>query len=210
MFSVKKCGLATCNICKAPRLPADLFENLSHLPDPMPGDGERYKSFTDLYGQETSEKFRPTMKDSSNAGGTGMPFRPSSQFAKNVEMVVLCSQCEKPRVLYSKNVVRGAARTQLTQSLCDLEYSCEACFEDVECDDNHILKRVFVRKNLKCHDNIEYSYYTAGFKSVCFYCGVVQDDDTENHYPLCDDCKINGKEHMPRRKRQPASTKNKA
>jgi hypothetical protein len=43
MFYVKKCGLATCKFCKAPRLPADVFEQLCHLPDLEPSDGERYK-----------------------------------------------------------------------------------------------------------------------------------------------------------------------
>ena len=56
MFSVKKCGLATCTICKAPRLPAEVFEKLNHLPDPVPGDGESFKSFDEVYGLDTSEK----------------------------------------------------------------------------------------------------------------------------------------------------------
>ncbi|KAH3838879.1 hypothetical protein DPMN_112296 [Dreissena polymorpha] len=135
-----------------------------------------------------------------------MPFFPSSQYAKNVEMVVLCSQFEKPRVLYCKNVVRGAARGQLSQSLSDLEYSCGASFEDVECEDDHFLKKVFVKKK-KVQQTIGYSYYIAGFESVCFYCGVDQDDDAENHYPLCANCQHDGKRHWPRRKRQTAAPK---
>ena len=88
------------------------------------------------------------MKDSSNVGGSGMPFPPSSQYAKNVEMVILCAMCEKPRLLFAKNVVRGAKRTQLSRSLADIEYSCGSTFSDIECEDDHILKKVFVRQKV--------------------------------------------------------------
>ena len=207
MFSVKKCGLAACTFCKAPRLPNEVFEQLHHLPDPMPGDGEHFKSFDELYGTDTSEKFRPSLKD--HTSGTGIPFSPSSQFAKNVGMVILCAQCEKPRVLYSKSVVRGVHRKQLSDSLRDLEYSCGSTFSDLEeIEDDHILKRVFVRKNLKCSDTIEFCYYSAGFANVCYYCGVdhqdVPPDQLQNHYPICDECSSNGKMPFPRRKRLPA------
>lgn len=125
MFSVKKCGLASCSVCKAPRLPEEVFNDLCHFPDPTPSDGEKYKSFNDVYKTNTTEEFRPSLKVSPNGqsglSAHGMPFSPSSQYAKNVEMVILCSQCEKPRVLYCKSVVRGASRTQLQKSLNDLE-----------------------------------------------------------------------------------------
>ena len=38
-------------------------------------------------------------------------------------MVILWAQCDKPRVLFSKNVVRGEKRKQLQRCLADLEYS---------------------------------------------------------------------------------------
>ena len=60
MFSVKKCGSADCNICKVPRLPVDVFNDIHHLPDPIP-DGDKYKSFEDVYGSQTSEKHRPSL-----------------------------------------------------------------------------------------------------------------------------------------------------
>ena len=60
MFSVKKCGSADCNICKVPHLPADVFNDIHHLPDPIP-DGDKYKSFEDVYGSQTSEKHHPSL-----------------------------------------------------------------------------------------------------------------------------------------------------
>ena len=44
-FCVKKCGKTDCKICKKPRLPATVFQEIKVLPDPVPkGDGH-YKSF---------------------------------------------------------------------------------------------------------------------------------------------------------------------
>ena len=50
MFSILKCNSPDCDICKAPRLPPDIFEQMHHLPDPVPS-GERFMSFTELYGK---------------------------------------------------------------------------------------------------------------------------------------------------------------
>lgn len=48
MFSVKKCGKVSCRVCKRPRLSAEIFESLHHLPDPEPLNADKYKSFEDL------------------------------------------------------------------------------------------------------------------------------------------------------------------
>ena len=56
MFSVKKCEKLDCTVCDFPRLPPHLFQNLHHLPDPIPM-GEHFKSFDDLYGTETTEEY---------------------------------------------------------------------------------------------------------------------------------------------------------
>lgn len=96
MFSFKKCGLASCSVCNAPRLPEEVFNDLCHLPS----DGEKYKSLNDVNKTNTAEEFRPSLKVSPNRQSDvfahGMPFfpSPSSPYAKNVEMVILCSQCE--------------------------------------------------------------------------------------------------------------------
>ena len=89
----------------------------------------------------------------------------------------LCSQCDKPRVLYCSTVVKGTSHTHLQRSLSDLEYSCGSSFIDVECEDSNILKKVFVRKNLKCIDAIEIPYFSAGFEPICYHCDI--DDDLQ-------------------------------
>ena len=61
-FCIKKCGHSTCDICRPPRLPPDVFGDLKYLPDPMSGDDGHGKSFQDIYGTETSEEDRPSLQ----------------------------------------------------------------------------------------------------------------------------------------------------
>lgn len=125
--------------------------------------------------------------------------------AKNVEMVVICSECEKPQVLYSQMVVQGEKRKQLLECLEDIQYSCGCTFDDLEIDDDkHVLKSVFVKKNLTCSCNIEITYFSAGFEEICYYCGsddlhTDEDgndpDEAKKFYPLCTECKELGKKN---------------
>ena len=59
-FSIKKCGKPSCNICRAPQLPQDVFANVHMLPDPTPGQDEHYLPFKELYGTQTTEGNRPS------------------------------------------------------------------------------------------------------------------------------------------------------
>ena len=100
MFSIKKCGATDGIICKPPRLPKEIFDTVHHLPDPV-RDGDIYKAFSDVYGTSISEKDSPTLQSSAEKSDSGIPFSPSGQFAQNVARVLHCTECDKPRVLYS-------------------------------------------------------------------------------------------------------------
>lgn len=188
MFCVKKCGKAACKVCQPPTLPIDVFESLHFIPDPEPETAEKYKSFQQLYGTATTDKHRPSLGKKPECVH-GMPFSPTAQTAKNVEIVVLCSECEKPRVLHCKHVVRGKERTNLNNVLEDLSYQCGSSLNDVDIEESHILRSVYARQNLTCEMDIEVTYYSAGFEPVCFYCGaaesLVRQDDK---YPMCEMC----------------------
>ena len=103
-FSIKKCGSPSCQVCRLPRLPPNVFSTLHHLPDPTPKDGH-YKSFDELYGTPTTETHRPSLQKTV-AKGHGIPFNPTAQTAKNTKLVVEREECGKWRVLYSKHVLK--------------------------------------------------------------------------------------------------------
>ena len=63
-FAIRKCGAADCTICLPPKLPQEIFQQLHPFPDPMKAteNSESYLPFHSVYGKETSEKFRPSLK----------------------------------------------------------------------------------------------------------------------------------------------------
>lgn len=59
MFQLKKCS--TCNYCtvlQPPRVPD--MDDLSFLPDPVPGENGQYLDFFEVNGQNTSDAHRPS------------------------------------------------------------------------------------------------------------------------------------------------------
>ena len=81
----------------------------------------------------------------------------------------------------------------MPSTLSDLSYQCGFTLQEVETEEGHILKSVFVRKNLTCEVNMELTYYSAGFDPVCFYCGGEDNLQTpEDKYSVCD-MRLSGK-----------------
>ena len=61
-FCVKKCGQDECSVCKPIRLPREVFDRISFLPDPMPQNDGHYKEYKDIFGTETTEDHRPSLQ----------------------------------------------------------------------------------------------------------------------------------------------------
>ena len=80
-FCIKKCGETDCRICKPPRLPSDVFEEIRFLPDPVPNDDGHYKPFEIVYGKTTSEKHHPTLQKRPARLKT-LPCQDSKRFAR--------------------------------------------------------------------------------------------------------------------------------
>jgi len=83
---LKKCGSSDCDICKLPRLPAENFSKLFHIPDPVPGTDGHYLSFTEVFGNDTDEKHCPSLQNS--AKRKSLPFVASVKHANNTGLLV--------------------------------------------------------------------------------------------------------------------------
>ena len=199
MFSVKKYGEGSCNVCKEPRLPADVFSTLSHLPDPIP-NGEHYKDFDSVYGTTTTEENLPSLSEKSKKGH-GMTYSPAAQTAKNANLVIQCDSCGKWRVLYAERKLQNAVRERVTSELEQLSYSCGSLIRDVNIDEtNDFLSFVNVRANITCKSTIEVPYYGAGHEPICYHCGTTEGlESKEKHSPLCTECNGKKLKWMPRR-----------
>ena len=92
-FCIKKCGKNDCKICKKPRLPVNVFEEVMFLPDPIPQDDGHYKSFEDVYGTKTTEEHRPSHQKKP-VKQKSLPFSASVQHARNTNRMI---QCEDAR-----------------------------------------------------------------------------------------------------------------
>lgn len=140
-FSIKKCGESTCTICRPLRCLPEDFEQLHHLPDPVPGDDLHYMSFEELYGTPTIEDHRPSLKNAKTKkkdmktakGKHSMPFCPSAVRAKNVGVVINCVECEKPRLLFSAKKLSKNDKERLQNFLDTIFYTCGMSFYNT-CD----------------------------------------------------------------------------
>ena len=75
LFSVKKCSDINCQFHLPTRM--ENFETLEHLPNPIP-NGEHYEPFENVYGNETSEKHRPSLNEKIKKD-KNIPFNPTKQ-----------------------------------------------------------------------------------------------------------------------------------
>ena len=105
----------------------------------------------------------------------GMDFSPSAQTALNVGSTIKCTECKKPRLMYSKKKLSDNEKVALKRFLSSYEYVCGSSFKEVP-DDAHpnvdIIRKVFVRENLSCSSVIESSYYSCKiYRQACVKCG---------------------------------------
>ena len=208
VFGVKKCGQDGCKICKAPRLRKEVFDELKHIPDPMPTDDQQhYQPFASVYGTFTTEKHRPSLKTDSK-GGHGIPFSPSAQTARGI---VMCCECLRPRVLYAQHKLNYAELRAVSRTLDELLYTCGSTLQGVTVDRQKdgpvettaLFERVFARATLTCEDPVEVPYSSCEmFPLVCVHCACEHDHMEEGRYPICELCKQEGKTAILKRKRK--------
>ncbi|POG73099.1 hypothetical protein GLOIN_2v1828214, partial [Rhizophagus irregularis DAOM 181602=DAOM 197198] len=211
-FEIKKCGSLDCHICKPVRCDSETWLKVHNFPDPIPSlDGKKYKSFEELYGQETSEEYRPSLKDKKNSNNE-MGFKPSAQCCKNVGTLIQCGECDKWRVIYSKSKLALQESEELARFLDEIQYTCGDSFYDIASNDtNDSMKKLFsivkVNNTLTCNSPIEIPYYSSRlFKEVlCFNCGVECEEHNTNHgeyFPYCEDCDSMSDENKKRKRKE--------
>ena len=115
-FHVFKCNDANCQFHKPLR-----GEAPSALGDPVPYTDEEgithYKQ-----GDDPEEIFMPSKLEDITKRNHGIDFSPSAQTALNVGSIIKCSQCKKPRLLYSKRKLTETEKVELKRFLSSYEY----------------------------------------------------------------------------------------
>lgn len=179
-FSIKKCEDSSCDICKPPRLPREIFAQVHHLPDPIPASDGHYKSFEEVFGTTTTETYHPSLSKRSGKTKT-LPFVASVQHVRNVSLMVQCEECEMWCLLYAPR-----PRQELESLLDGYTFSCGATLSDLELPS--ILSEVCAR-DLQCYDPVEKLYYSRNYDPICIYCCSEDNLETKDgYYPQCKSC----------------------
>ena len=213
VFSVKKCGKTDCSICSVPRLPSEIFKQLSFLPDPV-ADGEHYKSFEEVYGTCLKQTHRDVKAYAGHRSLVASSIR-------NIALIFLQSgrlvKKEFHGPSFQHQILNSGDLFQWLRVFDSYLYSCGSSLtgleEEIRGSDHHSVKdlfsRVYARENLTCEAPVEIPYYSSEmFLSVCTHCGCAWTGTEEGKYPLCDYCKQQGHTPLLKRKRKQSEIKN--
>ena len=80
-------------------------------------------------GEDPEEKFIPSKPENPSKCGHGMPFSPSAQTALNFGTNVTCTECQKPRLLYSRTKLKDGELRSFKRVLNDFQFVCGLVFQ---------------------------------------------------------------------------------
>ena len=130
-----------------------------------------------------------------------LPQGPASIYTnQNTRAYVTCSECRKPRVIYSKKSLGERQQNSLTMALCSYDYTCGAAVLPGSC---RFKNDIMVRPSLRCNSPIETQYYSLKHHEadLCVHCAcseAFKPDDSLRKFkkvaPICFKCLENGLE----------------
>ena len=105
--------------------------------------------------------------------GSATDWIPRHCTGQNARAVATCTECRKPRVVYSRTALSESHRVTLAILLSEFDYTCGAPLTP---PDSSLYSRVMTKANLQCGVGVEMSYYstTANIrrKDICSHCGI--------------------------------------
>ena len=210
-FQVRKCSTSVdnCFHCQGNPPQTPDFDQIHFLPDPEPTpDKLHYKPFEQVYGKETTDKYRPSLQLDSVEKEADKDHR-ALLVAARVRDVIPCCECSKPRCIFAATKPSFGEQTEVQRVKDEGMYSCGvSLFPDI-----HPLRHsIVVREALKCSSLVETAYYSSPrvcFEACCIYCGtsdnLVDDDEVKEvrkcyHTvrPICAQCKCRGRSLVTR------------
>ena len=148
----------------------------------MPDDATM--SFNELYSNETNENHLPSSKMKQQRWH-GIPFSPLKQHATNIGIFIKCSECEKPRVVYSKNKSAPKLVRKFKSDVSDLLFVCGVTVAELG-----DFATLFIRQNQTCYTPVETLYYSACHIPCCCHCSQKQKLINDPGFrAICNRCK---------------------
>ena len=177
-FQIRKCRDVNC--CSPSRL---AFANCQWLPDPEiattgTGTEVHFKKFSDVFGTDTTEKDKPSLKPLQKKQKVCTRGEPKaidlnpmllSQPEKKASLfTVQCAkssviECRKNRLVYSKLRLTDRQSYSLSVLLSEVEYSCG---DAITVPGQALHQTAVTRMSMTCSDAIEIPYYSSGYGRI--------------------------------------------
>ena len=142
------------------------------MPD---GTNDHYKSFDQLYGTETTEKYRPSLNQGEDREGLEENKKHIDVLKQaKVRGAVECAECDKPRLVYSMTTMNMDQMNAMQRVKDENSYRCG---EALPCS-------LVARRSLTCESPIEIHYYS--LQPVCYHCGSADDILDDFHEYIAD------------------------
>ena len=157
--------------------------------NPDPTNENHYKSFSDSYGTDTTKAFMPSRNITASKGHE-IPFSPLVQHAKNTNLKIMCTECNKPQIIYAKKKVSPWTIRKFKIKTLDLWFTCGASIEELVGNEPPF-NSMFIRNNLICQTPVEAIYHSANYATCCSHCGSTCWLQTSKEvYPICNTCRV--------------------
>ena len=95
----------------------------------MPSDGgKHYKPYDEVFGTATDETHMPSLETSKNM--KHIYICNMQQYALNTSLVIKCSECHKPRVIYIQNTITAQESKDFKHVNEHLLYTCGSSLKE--------------------------------------------------------------------------------
>ena len=133
-LQIKKCLSPEYNFCttiQSPRMPIEKFKQLHFLPDPVLKTKDSYKSFEEVYGEETTDKDQPSLKSEKHNHLADDKYKRDGLFVSaKVKGVMVCGECNKSRCIYASKKLLKDEEGALARIREDGNYDCGSPLHD--------------------------------------------------------------------------------
>ena len=136
---------------------------------------DSYQDFLALWGTSTSEKDRPSLSSSKKAKeAKEKPKKPFRMTAETVCSIVYCSECLKPRCVYSSRKLTNVEQAELQRHKEDYLYSCGGT---VIPESSGIVALCCTEFLDGCSEVVSPHYFAARLANTpcCYHCGAFGD-----------------------------------
>ncbi|CAG8618905.1 5804_t:CDS:2, partial [Scutellospora calospora] len=96
------------------------------------GNNDHYASLNNVYSQDTTEIYHLSLANNNHKKSYSMLFNDMAQRAKNVDVTIMCLECEHWQLFYSKQKLNEKEKKLLITYLDIIDYSCGSSFYNAE------------------------------------------------------------------------------